>query len=274
MDKSERFDAYRKHLGAQGFTAATTVTDRLEVLNRVTRDLGHPTTLTEHQLASWLADGRCRDGSSWSNSTKANYYNHINGYLQWEVDEGTIEINPLWRIKKAKIPKGKPRPTRQTLWQRIIAEAVHPWRTAGLLAGLGGLRACEIWKLDRQEIDEENILIIEGKGGYTDEVGTHEMIWEAVRDLPLGPVIRNRFGKRYSSAKSLSTRFAQEMRRLGIYTSLHPLRHRFGSDMRKQYDLRVVQKAMRHRNLNTTEIYTDLDGAEVRAAIQSLRPAA
>lgn len=270
MDVNTRLERYREHMLSRGWNADTTITDRLELLRRVTRELGDLRTLNADQLAGWL--GR----TNWSPATRANYAHHLNGYYLWEVKRGGLAANPMTVLDRPRVSKGKPRPTRLPHWHRIVAEADPKWRTCALLAGLAGLRACEITRLRRRDVDAELLVVHKGKGGYTNELPTHPMIWDAVQDLPPGLIIRNRHGRAYTPA-ALSSMFAAYCReKLGIDTSLHPLRHRYCTDLRRTSggDLRVVQQAARHRSLQTTEIYTEVEGTEIRAAIQNLRPAA
>jgi integrase/recombinase XerC len=50
--------------------------------------------------------------------------------------------------------------------------------------------------------------------------------------------------------------------------TVHALRHTFATRLRERTgDLRIVQAALGHRQLGTTEVYAHMSGAEVRQAI-------
>ena len=49
---------------------------------------------------------------------------------------------------------------------------------------------------------------------------------------------------------------------------MHSLRHTFATRLRERTgDLRIVQAALGHRHLGTTEAYAHVGGAEVRRAV-------
>lgn len=263
-------EAHCEYLRAAGYAVKTTITDRAEVLVRVTQEAGDLHTLTGDRIATWL--GRER----WSAQTRANYYGHIHGWYRWAVDTDRIPVNPMQKMHRPKVNKGRPRPTRRENLERILAEAAEPWRTAALLAAYAGLRAFEIGGLRREDVTQDDLVVRLGKGGYTDTLPTHPSIWEAVRDHPAGFIVLTRADRPYSP-KALSTGFARHMRvRLGIDDTLHTLRHLYATTLLRLpgTNIRVVQELMRHRSLAATEIYTKVDGEERRAAIQALPPAA
>lgn len=251
---------------------ASTNLSRINLLLRVARDVGDLHTATVDQLSSWLAThGKAP-------ATTALYHCHLTAYYDWCVLTDRLVFNPMRKIKKPRVPKGRARPTPRLLLVRICAEADERWRRAAVLAAFQGLRACEIAQLRRDDVTEDELLIREGKGGKSHIMPTHASVWAEVKALPAGvPVVANpyRDGAAYN-AKGISAGFARHaLARLGAHMTMHQLRHWYGSELRRRgHDLRVVQQAMRHTNLNTTEIYTEVVGEELRVAIQSLPPAA
>ena len=62
--------------------------------------------------------------------------------------------------------------------------------------------------------------------------------------------------------------------RAGIRKDVHPhtLRHAFATDLYRQTkNIRLVQKALGHSNLSTTQIYTHIVDDELEAAMKQLR---
>ncbi|RLG20525.1 integrase [Candidatus Micrarchaeota archaeon] len=82
--------------------------------------------------------------------------------------------------------------------------------------------------------------------------------------------------------KPLQARYVQYMvkryaQRAGITKNVHPhtLRHTFATDLlRETRNIRLVQKALGHANLATTQIYTHIVDEELEAALKSFRETA
>ena len=83
-----------------------------------------------------------------------------------------------------------------------------------------------------------------------------------------GPVFRSSRGR-------LSTRQAQyrfhalvDLAGISRRVTVHSLRHTFATRLRERTkDLRVLQAALGHRHLGTTEVYAHVGGADVRRAV-------
>lgn len=251
---------------AAGLSARTTIPDRGELLARVSVDLGPLLTLTGEQLAGWLG----RDG--WASQTKATYHGHLSGFYRWCVDTDRLAVSPMAKLRKPRVPKRVPRPAPRDVFARIVATAAPRFILAAVLAAYAGLRACEIAAIRREDITADTLTVVDGKGGKTATVPTHAMIWEAVKDLPPGPVVRTAWGGQYT-ATGISRAFGIHMReQLGIEkVTLHNLRHRFGTSVYQQTrDLLVTQQLLRHSSVATTQIYALVEEEAPRAAIAGL----
>jgi integrase/recombinase XerD len=65
-------------------------------------------------------------------------------------------------------------------------------------------------------------------------------------------------------------------RKAGIAKDIHPhsLRHSFATDfLRETHNIRLVQKALGHANLATTQIYTHIVDEKLEAALKLFRQA-
>lgn len=247
-----------------------TVDDRRKLLVRIASDLG-PLAITDpDQLTRWFA----HDG--WSAQTRATYQSHLRGYFEWAVRAGRQPTNPMDRLQRPSVPKRAPRPAHPSIFARIVAAATDPWRTAALLARYAGLRCCEIARLRREDVTEEDLVVV-GKGGRLDILPTHPRIWAAVRSRPQGLLVTNRWGGAYPP-DTLSNRFGEVMRGLGYPgVTLHPLRHLYATTLLRAREhggaganLRVVQELCRHASPATTAVYTQVTDEERRTAIAAL----
>ncbi|MHC4238392.1 MAG: tyrosine-type recombinase/integrase [Planctomycetota bacterium] len=74
-------------------------------------------------------------------------------------------------------------------------------------------------------------------------------------------------------ARQVQLRFEKWLRSAGIarrYT-VHSLRHTFATRLYEQTgDIRLVQRALGHRSISTTEIYTLVADTRLKRAIESL----
>ncbi len=81
--------------------------------------------------------------------------------------------------------------------------------------------------------------------------------------------------------KPVSPRYVRAMvkryaRKAGITKGIHPhfLRHSFATGfLRETHNIRLVQKALGHANLATTQVYTHIVDEELEEALKSFRQA-
>jgi site-specific recombinase XerD len=258
---------HERHVTAAGLSA-NTISDRNEVLRRIDRDL--PMGLeraTVEELADWLA----RPG--WCAQTRATYFGHLRAFFTWATDPRNpqLDYDPSAALARPRVPKGVPRPASDTVVREVLAAAGEPFLTYVKLSAFGGLRACEIAVLDRDDVDEETILVV-GKGGKTRIVPTHEEVWRSVRFLPRGPIARRVKSVGPLSARYVSVRTGQYLTKLGYPDiALHRFRHWFATTLLASgVDLRTVQELLGHASVSTTAVYTAVTDRQRQMAIAAL----
>jgi len=152
-----------------------------------------------------------------------------------------------------------------------------------------GLRAEEIVRLDLGSLDfDAEQLRVEGKGSKTRLVPVGEAAQGAVsryleRARPLLVVERDepalflsRSGRRLSTS-DVRRRLRTWTRKLGLPggVSPHALRHSFATHLLEGgADLRAIQEMLGHATISTTQIYTRVDSARLRAAYSKSHPRA
>lgn len=145
-----------------------------------------------------------------------------------------------------------------------------------------GLRAGEVVALRREHLDLDTcrLVVREGKGAkdrvlwFSDEV--RGALTEWLERRPESPYL---FPTRQGG--QLQTRYLRELvSRLAVRAKIaeaekvspHTLRHTFATDLyRETHDLRLVQAALGHSSVQTTEVYTHLVNGEVENALRRLR---
>ena len=94
--------------------------------------------------------------------------------------------------------------------------------------------------------------------------------------FPLGtgtPICRSKSGRRLG-ARQIQLNFARCLQQAGISRpfSIHSLRHTFATRLyRKTGDLYLVQRALGHRQIATTEVYARVSDNALKAAMGAAR---
>jgi integrase/recombinase XerC len=149
-----------------------------------------------------------------------------------------------------------------------------------LLLGTG-IRLGSLVALDRGDVDlQAGILHIRTKGGGEDRVFLNpvlvRMLGRFLRNNapeanrgPHAPLFRSRWGTRLGP-RPIQLRFAALCRKAGITgrVSIHSLRHTFATRLyHKTGDLYLVQRALGHRHITTTEVYARVSDQALRHAM-------
>lgn len=264
----ELIDAYCEAL-RQASRSQQTIDGRRAILERLDAALPYGLgQVTRDELAAWLY----RD--EWSQNAKATYWRAIRSFYNFAfnpADPWLSGENPTDTMPPVRTADGIARPCTDEQLARILAEAGQPFRLWALLAAYQGLRACEISGLDREHVDERQLIVVRGKGGRPRVQDVHEDVWAALRDLPPGPVARRPDGQRADPHYVAVYARDHFHRRLKLDVSLHKLRHWLGCTVQDQYrDIRVTQELLGHRQLSSTQIYTRGNDQQQRAARATL----
>lgn len=273
-DCMDMIDAYVEHIRRTSPSGSkATPMRRREVLTLLDRELprGLDRTCTE-ELEDWLHAGcNHRTGAPWSQNTKATYCAAIkSAYAFWaDPADPWIDEDPAADLTPVRGVKGVARPGSEEQLTHILTHGAEPYRTWTLIAAYQGLRCVELSALNREHITRETLMVLRGKGGKPRSHDTDPLVWDAVRDLPPGPVCRDMWGRERASAyyisRMASRYFSEQLGFEGL--TMHMWRHRLGVQAQRLYkNARVTQKLLGHETLSATQIYTDADFDEQRAA--------
>jgi integrase/recombinase XerC len=153
-----------------------------------------------------------------------------------------------------------------------------------------GLRVSELAGLNQGDLDfDAECARVRGKGRRERiaPLGSHALralrVWLAVRRLsakePSGaasPVFVNKFGRRLTT-RSIARMLEKHLRETGLdaRTTPHTLRHSFATHLLDNgADIRSVQELLGHKSLVTTQIYTHMTTAGLKAAYEKAHPRA
>jgi site-specific recombinase XerD len=211
------------------------------------------------------------------------------------VEHGTIEANPAELLASPKQPQRLPRALApadvSALLDRIPASTPLELRDRALfeLAYACGLRAEELIRLDVGSVDfDAEHVRVEGKGGKTRfvPVGEHALaalaryLERARGALDAGggepALFLSKTGRRLSTS-DVRRRLRTWARQAATQGAVHPhaLRHSFATHLLDGgADLRAIQAMLGHSSISTTQVYTRVESARLRAAYRRSHPRA
>src|SRR3954451_6618131 len=211
------------------------------------------------------------------------------------VDLGELRANPADLLPSPKQPQRLPRTLKPeevaALLNRIPATTPLELRDRALfeLAYGCGLRAEELVNLDLESIDfDAETVRVEGKGGKTRFVPAGEPALRAVtryleRARPAlaaadgePALLLSKSGRRLSTS-DVRRRLRVWARHAAHQGAVHPhaLRHSFATHLLEGgADLRAIQELLGHSSISTTQVYTRVESARLRAAYARSHPRA
>jgi integrase/recombinase XerD len=255
----------------------TTIYARTTALKRAKKIIGVPVEDADRdQLLHWRAA---------LNGRAATYIlaqvSHIRCYLTWLCEEdGYRPDNPGRRIPVPRKPCALPHPISEADLQDAIDHATGRIRCWLVLGGWAGMRPIEIALLRRKYIRERDpephifIAADATKGIRERVIPLSPYVIDELRiyGLPAGgwafPRLDGEPGA--LTPHRVSTLCCRHLHSLGYSGVFYDTRHRFGTEMRKVTDIRVVQVMMGHARLDTTAIYTFVSNPEGAAAVAAL----
>lgn len=230
---------------------------------------------TADDITRLIAAGRKR---GLADSTLYTYTGHLSAFYGWALREGISRRNPLYAAATPRRPKYLPRPIADGPLGEAISTADDRTRVILALAALGGLRACEIARLRREDVLDHMdapMMLVHGKGDKPRVVPLSSALAGELHRYGLprrGPVIRRLDGLYAHVSPSLVSLVAnRHLHDLGIPDTLHSLRHFTGTTLyRDTKDIQLVQAILGHESPVTTVGYAAWDRGDAPAAMDRL----
>ncbi len=234
--------------------------------------------------------------AAYARSTIARRLASLRSFFRFGQREGWTTSNPAKPLRNPRQPRNLPHFLSAEDIGRLL-QAPSPDDSLGLrdraiLETLysAGLRVSELAGLIDSDLDfSAGILRVRGKGRRERlaPIGSYAIRalgrWLAVRKLsarersgPAAPVFTNKFGRRLTT-RSVARMLEKYLQQTGLdsRTTPHSLRHSFATHLLDQgADIRSVQELLGHKSLVTTQIYTHLSTAGLKAAYEKAHPRA
>jgi site-specific recombinase XerD len=286
------FDADLQRRGAADRTRRAYGTDAAELAAWATANGLNPTEVDYKVLRRWAARLSQRGSAP---RTMARKLASIRSLFRSLLEHGEVASNPADLLPAPRLPQTLPTTLKPAdvaaLLERIPASTPLEQRDRALfeLAYSSGLRAEELVDLDLKSIDfDAEQVRVEGKGSKTRFVpaGEHALRSIAAYLEPARPALvgadaesalfLSKSGRRLSTS-DVRRRLRVWARHASTQTGVHPhaLRHSFATHLLEGgADLRAIQEMLGHASISTTQVYTRVESARLRAAYAKSHPRA
>jgi integrase/recombinase XerC len=252
-----------------------------------------PGTITAVDLRGFLA---ALHDAGYAKTSIARKLASLRSFYKFGQREGWAATNPARALRNPR--KGRSLPHFLTTDQIGALLAAPPaatpmgMRDRAMLETMysAGLRVSELVGLSDGDVDlPQGVLHVRGKGRRErlSPLGSYASraieAWRKVRCVAPkesqgreAPLFTNRFGMRLTT-RSVGRMLEKYLRETGLdqRTSPHTLRHSFATHLLDRgADIRSVQELLGHKSLVTTQIYTHVSTANLRAAYEKAHPRA
>ncbi len=258
--------------------------------------ISDPRQALRHDLAgfvAWLQQRRTGDGQPYAPSTVARTLVAVRGLHRFLLAEGLASDDPSTEVtgprQSRRLPKALTTEQVERLLAAPVGEEPRALRDRAMLELLyaAGLRITELISLDVDDVDvEERTVRCFGKGSRERVVPIGRVAAAAVEAwrvrgrpalAPVEPALfcntRGRRLTRQGGWKILKQH--AEAAGLSSAVSPHTLRHSFATHLLEGgADVRVVQELLGHASVATTQVYTLVSTARLRAVYESAHPRA
>jgi len=252
-----------------------------------------PQEITTVALRGYVA---AMHDAGYASSSVARRLASMRSFFRFAQRDGVVDANPAKPLRNPRRQHKLPHfltnrqvsqllnapPTDQPLGlrDRAILETMYS----------AGLRVGELVGINDGDLDrEEGLVRVRGKGrkerlapigSYADRSIQR---WLRQRQLskgepqgPQAPVFVNRFGRRITT-RSIGRMLEKYLQQTGLdaQTTPHTLRHSFATHLLDRgADIRSVQELLGHKSLVTTQIYTHVSTARLKAVYEKAHPRA
>ena len=230
--------------------------------------------------------------AGYAKTTIARHLASLRSFFRFGQREGWAKTNPAKPLRNPRKGRSLPHFLSAADLDRLL-NAPPPDEPMGLRDRAiletmysAGLRVSEVVGLDDADVDfEAGVLRVRGKGRRERLAPVGSYALRALRGwLPVRrsekrsapPVFVNKFGRRLTT-RSVARMLEKYLRLTGLdsRTTPHSLRHSFATHLLDRgADIRSVQELLGHKSLVTTQIYTHVSTAGLRAVYERAHPRA
>jgi site-specific recombinase XerD len=227
-----------------------------------------PLTATVYDVEAWLAGM-----AHLAPASRRDYQDALRALFKWLHKRGLRDDDPTSDLMSIRVPRGEPRPITTEQLRTLLSRARRR-RTRGylLLGAYQGLRVSEIAHLHSDDVDlEAGTITVAGKGGTVSVLPLHHLVARYAEDAPEGWWFPSYSRPGPVTGGNVSRVLSDHMARCGVTGTPHCLRHWHATELLSAgANLRVVQRSLRHANLQTTQVYTQVSSVQIHDALEAL----
>ncbi|MBT2594715.1 tyrosine-type recombinase/integrase [Arthrobacter sp. ISL-72] len=251
-----------------------TIRERVIFIRQLARD-ADLYTVTRRELIIWTA------AQNWSNSTRVHRRSGLHTFFAWMQDEELRLDNPAYRLPRVATRKREPNPFSVDEINALLNGGIY--RKTRVMVALHyylGLRVSEIAAVNGDDIDwDARTLSTVGKGRKAATLPVPAALWPLFLQMPRnGYWFPNRTANKLHAAgeghimgNSVSGLIGDAIKRAGLKHRPHDLRASLATEMHDAgVSSFVIQKGMRHSNMDTTTIYLRLRPEQLRHGFDQL----
>ena len=235
-----------------------------------------------------------RRNSEISSNSIARNISALKSFFRFLIKNNKIKESSVFNLKSPKLKKSLPRPINVDLAIQVIkqAEEIEDEKWIGLrnkailllLYGCG-LRISEALSLNHDDIQNEDHILIKGKGEKERIVpmmpyikkGIENYLEACPKEIVSGDALF--IGKRFSRLSPRIIQYALEKIRTTLSlpetATPHALRHSFATHLLDSGgDLRTIQELLGHSSLSTTQKYTKVETSKLLDTYKKTHPLA
>jgi len=291
MTWQESLSTFETHLRATGKSPHTISAFLRDLRSFAGTQVVDPENITTSMLDVFVAGQQTKpDSTPRSPNSMNRLRTSLRAFFTWQQQAGMIESNPASSIKTSSVAQKPPvyltdQEERDLLrCLRDNRANAHALRDAAIIHLLldTGIRVGELVGLNLEDVDGKHLRVRRAKGGNPVvkflPVRTRKVIETYVRRertkllkaKESNALFVNQQGTRLQS-RAVQLLVPVWVERAGITKSVtpHTLRHTFATSLlNKTGNLLLVQKALGHRNVTTTQIYAHVADTSLEQAIE------
>lgn len=251
-----------------------------------------PATLAALEVPDIRAFAAAERARGLSARSLARRLSAVRGFLRWMADREGFDASKPLSARGPRVAGSLPRPLAVEQAREVLDLAATGHATAWIAARDtavltllwgSGLRISEALALDGGDWPFAQALRIRGKGGRTRMVpvlpAAHQAVAAYLRLSPWplephAPLFRGARGGRLTQ-QAVRAVMASARTALGLPATAtpHALRHSFATHLLAAGgDLRAIQELLGHARLSTTQVYTGIDEARLKAVHRAAHP--
>lgn len=259
---------YRAALERRNY-ARTTIVKRMSITRRWLAYWGDAWTVLDWHDVDAYGDTRTCGPSTWRDEVS-----HLSHFYRWAMRNELAPSDPTTLVERPRVAQRLPRPAAAHDYALMIDDTPPALFAMLELMAWSGLRCCEVAGLRWRDVDIANgSALIHGKGDRHRIVAVPRRVVRALAAIDAGSeyVFEPPHKPGPYQPWRVSQIIANHARSRGVNVTAHQLRHRFATMLLELVgELDVVQEALGHASIATTQIYAKTDPRRVRALSRRL----